>query len=334
MSKTARAAAVMDATGLGAAARRIGAWRGLLVITHHRIGEPSRSRLDWDLWSARPEDFAAQVRFLASNFELVDPEALGPDLVRARGRRVLLTFDDGYRDNYEVAYRVLREHGARGVFFITTGFIDGRATAWWDEIAWLVRASERREVAADGFLADPVAFDEPHRQGAVAALRRTCASLPGDRVDAFLDWLAGATGAPRRGPADSREDWMTWDMVREMRAGGMTVGAHTVTHPVLSSISLEDQRTEVHESMARLEQELGERPRLFSYPVGWRASFTDATKALVRDSGARLAFSNYGGFASRSNWDPYDIPRANLGVDTEAATFRAMTTIPQLFARW
>jgi hypothetical protein len=103
---------------------------------------------------------------------------------------------------------------------------------------------------------------------------------------------------------------------------------------VLSSISLEDQRREVLESMGRIERELGDRPALFSYPVGWRGSFTDETKALVRDSGARLAFSNHGGFASRSNWDPYDIPRANLGVDTDAAVFRAMTTLPQLFARW
>jgi len=314
--------------------RRIGAWRGVLVITHHRIGEPTDSRLDWDLWSARPDDFAAQVRFLSRNFELVDPGALGPEMARARGRRVLLTFDDGYRDNYDVAYRVLREHGVRAAFFITTGFLDGDATAWWDEIAWMVRASERRTVPADGFLDGTVEFDDPNRQGAVAALRRTCASLPGRDISGFLDWLSRATAVPRRDPADARADWMSWDQLREIEAGGMTVGAHTVTHPVLSSISLEDQRREVRQSIERIEEELGSRPDLFSYPVGWRGSFTDQTKALVRDSGARLAFSNYGGFVSGSNWDPHDIPRANLGVDTDAAVFRAMTTIPQLFARW
>ncbi|HEV3229146.1 MAG TPA: polysaccharide deacetylase family protein [Solirubrobacteraceae bacterium] len=333
MSKRARAARFLDVTGVGALLRRAGTWHGALVLNYHRIGEPSRSLLDWDLWSATREDFDAQVGFLARNFELLGAEELGPDVLRARGRHAVVTFDDGYRDNHSVAYPVLREHGVRATFFLTTGFLDGDATAWWDEIAWLVRTSERDHVDPDGWLEQVVRFDEPGRQQAVALLRRRCASLPGARVDEFLDWLAGATGGQRR-PADGHSDWMTWDMARELKRGGMTIGAHTVSHPVLASVPAEDQRREIERSLDRLEQELGERPRLFSYPVGWRSSFTPATKSLLRESGVRLAFSNYGGFPAPGNWDPYDVRRTNLSPDTSLSVFRATTTLPRLFARW
>jgi peptidoglycan/xylan/chitin deacetylase (PgdA/CDA1 family) len=333
MSKRARAAHVLDVTRLGAVLRRIGAWRGVLVLNYHRIGDPSQSLLDRDLWSARPDEFADQVAFLTRNFELVGAEELGPDLVRARGRHALVTFDDGYRDNYTVAYPILRDHGARATFFLTTGFLDGQATAWWDEIAWLVRTSERTEVGPDGWLDQAVSFDEPGRQRAVALLRRRCASLPGGQVGEFLGWLVDATGSRSRS-AERQAEWMTWDMARELKQGGMTIGAHTVTHPVLASVSAEDQRSEIEGSLRRLESELGDRPQLFSYPVGWRTSFTPSTKALLRESGVRLAFSNYGGYPSPANWDPYDIRRTNLSPDTGMSLFRATATLPQLFASW
>jgi peptidoglycan/xylan/chitin deacetylase (PgdA/CDA1 family) len=114
----------------------------------------------------------------------------------------------------------------------------------------------------------------------------------------------------------------------------MTIGAHTVTHPVLASVSPARQREEISRSLARLEEELGDAPRLFSYPVGWRSSFTEATKSLVRESGVSLAFSNYGGYPSPANWDPYDIRRTNLSPSLGGAGFRATATLPQLFARW
>ncbi len=55
----------------------------------------------------------------------------------------MVTFDDGYRDNYDLAFPVLKRHGVPGVFFITTGFLDQRRVAWWDDISWMVKTSSR-----------------------------------------------------------------------------------------------------------------------------------------------------------------------------------------------
>ena len=119
-------------------------WNGLLVLNYHRIGSPNGSLFDHDLWSATQDDFDEQVRLLAANFDVIGLDDLRPALddLCAGARRswqsrrfVMITFDDGYRDNFELAFPVLESHGVPGVFFITSGFLDSGRLAWWDEIA-------------------------------------------------------------------------------------------------------------------------------------------------------------------------------------------------------
>src|ERR1700712_5414321 len=119
--RRAMAAAALERSGLGALLRLAPAWRGLVVLNYHRIGSPGDSPLDRDLWNASIEDFDAQIGFLARNFDVIGPEDV---TARPAGRQVLVTFDDGYRDNHTAALPVLRAHGATATFFLTTGFLD------------------------------------------------------------------------------------------------------------------------------------------------------------------------------------------------------------------
>src|ERR1700755_1848024 len=136
--RRAIAAAALERSGLGALLRLAPAWRGLVVLNYHRIGTPGDTSLDRAMWNATVEDFDAQVGFLARNFDVVGPGEAGP---AADGRRVLITFDDGYRDNHAAAMPILRAHGATATFFLTTGFLDAPRLAWWDEVAWMVRGA-------------------------------------------------------------------------------------------------------------------------------------------------------------------------------------------------
>jgi PST family polysaccharide transporter len=126
---------------------------------------------------------------------------------------------------------------------------------------------------------------------------------------------------------------MTWDMVREMRRGGMAFGAHTVDHPVLARCSVARQRHEIAGSVARIRDELGERPTLLSYPIGSRSSFDERTRSCAREAGITHAFSFYGGHQRAGRLDPLDIPRTFVGPSRSRARFRAGVTLPRLFAR-
>ena len=145
----------------------------------------------------RVEDFDAQVGFLARNFDVVGPADTGT--ARRRGRQVLITFDDGYRDNHAAALPILRAHGATATFFLATGFLDRSRLAWWDEVAWMVRTSARerdlrrrrgRRARRPG----------PRRRRSPTLLDRAKA-LPGADLDGFLDRVAlGDRHGPRARP--------------------------------------------------------------------------------------------------------------------------------------
>jgi len=303
----------IERSGVGAVLSRVPAWRGVLVLCYHRIGRPGPGVNDPRLWSATQEEFDGQLQFLARHVQVVSGDELATALEEPRGRHVALTFDDGYRDNYELAYPVLRANGLPAVFFVATGFIDRPHVAWWDEIAWMVR--------------------ETDQEAATEALLDAYQQLPTERADAFLDRLAAQTGSGRANPIAASSTWMTWDMVREMQRGGMTFGAHTVDHPVLARCPPERQQQEIDDSVARLCHELGEPPKLFSYPVGGRAAFDDRTREALRDAGITHAFSFYGGHVSRGGFDPLDLPRAYVSPTISAARFRARVTLPRVFCR-
>ena len=314
--------------------RRVPAWGGVVALAYHRIGNSSGSPFDHGLWSASPEGFDAQVTFLKGHCDVIGLADLKDAVSTGRGRYALITFDDGYRDNYEVAFPILRRHNVPGVFFVATGFIDRPRLAWWDEIAWMVRTSTRRSIPAGKWLASDVEMDEPIRERAVRSLLRKYKVLNGDETDAYLDYVAEATGSERYAGESHRSMWMTWDMLREMKGAGMWVGGHTVNHPVLSRLPAERQRDEVGGCRRRIEQELGGKVSWLSYPVGGRTAFNDDTRGALRAEGFEVAFSYYGGYGRFDrNWDWYDVPRVGVETDVCDGEFRAVVTLPQMFAR-
>ena len=326
--RRAIAAAALERSGLGALLRLAPGWRGLVVLNYHRIGTAGDSPLDRDLWNASVEDLDAQVGFLARNFDVIGP---GDVTARPRGRQVLITFDDGYRDNHAAALPVLQAHGATATFFLATGFLDAPRLAWWDEVAWMVRTSTRDGLRVDGAA---VAFDEPARAAAVATLLDRAKALPGADLGAFLDRLALAAGTGRAPAAAAREQWMTWPMARDLLAAGMHVGGHTVSHPILARLDPGAQRAEILGCAARLRAELGIAMRWFSYPNGNRGSFDAHTRALLEEARVELAFSFDGGFVRPgAAWDPYDVPRIAVGPRTAGPAFAATVTLPHVFIR-
>lgn len=320
--------------GMNSIATRLPGWRGVLVLNYHRIGDRSSQPWDRSLWNASATAFDSQLATLAR-----DAEVVGPDDVEAamysqrRGRRVLLTFDDGYRDNYEIAYPLLRRHGLSATFFLATGFLDDPRVPWWDELAWMVRHARADALPAGDWLAEPLSLDRSAHETAIGTLTALYKTLRNERAEGLLDWVAATCGSGRCEAAQAAELFMTWDMARELRQAGMTIGGHTVSHPVLARIPVQRQIEEIATCAERLEGELGESMRWFAYPVGAVDTFTEDTKRILREQGVRLAFSFYGGLGRFSRWDPMDVPRVHVGQGYGPELMRAMVRLPQLFAR-
>jgi len=307
-------------------------WQGLLTLNYHRIGHPDDSPFDHGLWSSTHEEFARQVAYLAKNFDVVGIDDLDDVLKKRSGRHVMITFDDGYRDNYELAFPILRQHRTPATFFLTTGFLDQPKIAWWDEIAWMVHTSTRSGLDRNVWTIQPVDFTTPGSQDAINVLLSVRKSLKQMEADDYLDFLADATGSGRCPGHLAEQMWMTWDMVREMQIAGMGFGGHTVNHPVLTSCPPDDQDREIAECLARIESELREAITAFSYPVGSPAAFDEISRVCLQSRGCRWAFSYYGQYVSSGRFDRYDLPRVAIESDMSFGEFRSIVGLPQLFA--
>jgi peptidoglycan/xylan/chitin deacetylase (PgdA/CDA1 family) len=331
MGKKDLLAQVLQYSGVRSVLHAAGTWRGLVVLNYHRVGDPDGSLLDHGVWSASAAAFDDHLSRLARYCDVIGLKDLERALLDRRGRYALVTFDDGYRDNYEIAFPILRRHRLPAVFCLTSGFLDDQRVAWWDEIAWMIRSSRAAGLPENPWTGGPLEFDEPQRQHAIATLLTLFKRLPWEETEPLLDFLAGATGSGRCPVDVEGPTWMTWDMVREMRQAGMDIAGHTVTHPILARLSPEEQAFEVAQCKARIESELGEPIEGFSYPVGAPDCFDAVTQRCLERAGYRWAFSFSGGYAAAGQADPFNIPRVAVSPALSAARLDAL--LPHLFAR-
>ena len=120
--------------------------------------------------------------------------------------------------------------------------------------------------------------------------------------------------------------FLDWEEAREMSAGGMAIGSHTHSHPVLSQMPPEQQFQELSQSRALLRERLGVSADALAYPVGSANSFSERTRQLAREAGYRAAFSFHGGTNLPGMTRRYDIKRAGVG-DQSWPRFRVQAAI-------
>jgi peptidoglycan/xylan/chitin deacetylase (PgdA/CDA1 family) len=311
---------------------RLPARDSLLVLNYHRIGNPEEDLFDPGVFSATPDQFDDQISYLKQRISLVNLEEalafIGGSLKeKTRQCRVLLTFDDGYLDNYEVAYPILRSHGVQGVFFLTTSMVGSSQVAWWGHIAYLVKTARKRHFT----LRYPYHLDvDIDRKGLSNSIRNILKlyKMPENTDSARfireLEEVAEGDDLPQ-----PFRRFLNWDEAREMSRGGMAFGSHTHLHPVLSQLEPEQQFKELTESKAILEKQLGASGDVLAYPVGDMSSFTSQSMILAEKAGYRAAFSFYGGANLPGQTSPYDMKRIAINYQSRSR-FRVQTAMSRI----
>lgn len=307
-------------------------WQGIVTLNYHRIGDPDQTPIDPGVYSATPEQFEEQLKYLKVECDVIGVGDITDVLRQGSKRRcVLITFDDGYLDNYQVAYPILKQVGLPAVIFLTSGFLDQRVVSWWDEIAWIVKNSRQLELKLpDAWELEPFPLTNGQSRPAVLRLLRFAKLLPPESLQKLLNELAEAAGTGRAPQNSETAPWLTWDMVREMRRGGIDFGGHTVTHPVLSTCTSEQQHFEIMESKRRIEQEVGEPISVFSYPIGQPWSFNADSVRIAREAGYQYAFSFYPGY-STSGSNKFDMRRVAIEPRIQLQEIKAVVQMPRFF---
>lgn len=301
----------------------------LLVLNYHRIGNPDDDLFDPGVFSATADQFNDQISYLKRHLSPVTLEESLPFIdgsLKGNGRRcrVLITFDDGYLDNYEIAYPILRSHGMQGVFFLATSMVGSCHVPWWDHIAYLVKTARSRRFSLR-YPADlAVDIDENGLTQSLRAILRSYKRPDNANPARFIRELAEETKG--EDPPGTLRRFLNWDEAREMTRGGMAIGSHTHSHDVLSQLQPDQQYEELSKSRAILKNKVGVDAEVLAYPVGSKTSFTNQTQKAAQDAGYQAAFSFYGGTNMQGKTFPYDVARIGIG-DQSWNRFRVQSAV-------
>jgi peptidoglycan/xylan/chitin deacetylase (PgdA/CDA1 family) len=276
---------------------------GLCVLVYHRV-RPTADGLD--TWNLTAEEFERQMALLSSCFE---PLHLSDAVERLQSRSlprgaVAVTFDDGYADNAEAALPILKRHRVPATLFVSTGYLDG-GRMWNDTVVETVRAADGPvlDLCDWGLGALPLLTDA-QRRTAVLRITNQLKYLPPPQREARATELEARVGV-----ALPRNLMLGSEQVRLLRAAGMEIGAHTVTHPILAQLGAAAARREIVESRDRLVSLLREPVTLFAYPNGKPGrDYGPEHVQMVRKAGFRAAWSTAPGVAMHGA-DIFQLPR-------------------------
>jgi len=277
------------------------------------------------------DELERRLRHLQRHYGFVSIEQALP---RLRGEQagggipVLLTFDDGYRSFAEQVHPVVRRLRIPVALFVTTAAVGGSGI-WSDDVHHALPCPS-------------LATLELPRSGRALKL-----GTAGSRARAAEELVAELKLIPDRerrrivrelceragSQADRSRRMLTWDELRRLsRDGLITVGSHTMTHPILSRMGEQEAEREIRESKHELERELGVPVTALSYPNGCREDFTEQCERAAAGAGYRIAFSTMGGVA-HPRCDLYAVPRGCLARERWSRFVLQMAGMDELIAR-
>lgn len=234
-----------------------------LVLCYHRVGSggvPFYSNLD-------PAIFEEQIRFLRRSYRIVslDDVCRKLDAGGPPEQAVAITFDDGYRDLYNFAFPILRRYGVPATIYLTAAAIETGEISWYDRI-FVLAMSPQLDVLELDARRWPLSSPESRLQAATEIVQ-TLRQYPNNARKAACEDLERRSALSAQ-VLRVKDRMLTWTQVREMQSGGVSFGAHTMNHPVVSRLAPHEFDMELGDSRRLLENRLQAPVEHFAFPFG------------------------------------------------------------------
>jgi peptidoglycan/xylan/chitin deacetylase (PgdA/CDA1 family) len=280
--------------------------------------------------------FAKQMAYLSRRFAVLTPEEFTRRMTTRTpfpSSSCLITFDDGWRDNFTNALPILRDRKLPALVFLPVNFIAARRLFWREALTHLLvkvvqdvnanpgRATRFRTILSPAGLASVVDLKDAAPLPAIIDALDGLKPITDASGDGLLSAVAEELGV-RPESLDTVDEFMDWNQIAAMAAQGIAFGGHGADHRILTHVPTDVAAIEIDTSKRVIEERLGCVPSAFSYPNGsWRPDVANT----VRTSGYRLAFTTEPGTVSCDD-EPFTIRRVNIHE-------HSTDTIPMFLAR-
>jgi len=303
-------------SGIVLLARVARAWRGshrLVVLAYHSFSD-SIGYLDM---AVPPALFREQLRYLCGTFKVRSLSAVLAEWDARAGLKAdtaVITVDDGYADNFGPLTEAAVAFQSPCTLYLTTGCIDARRPTAVMQVMLAVHYASTSSVDLSEFGLGPMSIRTPmEKESAIRAIDGFLKPLSAGRRDEVIEALIEKSGNRDIVRLLGLSAMLTWDQIQLMHSAGVEFGAHTVTHPVLSSLDSAKVRDEICASVERVKEMLNVGTVDFAYPYGGRSEVNESVIEICRSSGARSAVMLVEG--SMPGSDFFRIPRAMVTTD-------------------
>lgn len=302
------------------------------ILAYHSINKISLRPLEIEQDTG---NFEQQVIYLKKNFQIISASEFlkyKNDGGQYPKNAVMITFDDGYRDNYINAFPILKKYNIPAIIFITTDPIETREPLFFDALRYAI-------INSPGFILDLRDFglsrymlDKENELLLLKAIRditefsKSKDSASKSRLihaiyeRLWLDWEE----------VKNKKIYLSWDEISEMAESGIEFGSHTKTHPLLSSLSFEECKAELIHSKKIIEQHIGRKVSFLAYPFGSRKDFNEMVEKAAKEAGYECAFSLCSDKNGMANNHSYTIGRKM--VDSHMSSKFSVNFCKPLFA--
>lgn len=309
----------------------------VVILAYHRVmelGDESRFPFDPELVSASPEEFRWQMQYLRRHWSPMTLAGL-LDVIDGRAelppRAVIVTFDDGFQDNYQYAFPILRDLGIPAAFFVATDYVDAAQTFWFDRVSHLLFSMPVGELALPRLGLRVQVDGVPSRRAASEQLVEALKRVPDPERRELVAELEVRYGRYADAGMQYLSRTLTSAQIHEMSRAGMEFGSHSASHPILARLDPASLRDELTRSRAWLEALLGKPVQILSYPNGLVPDISAAVISAARAAGYRLALAYLRGSNRIMGLDPFCLRRQPVERYLTRSYFMTMLNLAGLF---
>jgi peptidoglycan/xylan/chitin deacetylase (PgdA/CDA1 family) len=318
--------------------------RVAVILNYHRILDPNEEGRILSAMYVHPKAFETHLRYLAAEYQVVTMKDLltwHNNPTSTARPLCAITFDDGWEDNHRYALPLLKKYNLPATLFISTDFIGSRRTPWFYRLGTVLRAyaftSEERaiELLANegkdwseplrGWLGRPA----EQRHGKIEEVIEALKQLPAGELEQLAETLSNTRSRYSDSVNTNGQDMLDWQQVKDMKACGVEVGSHGVTHRILTRVPSSELMEEILESKNLIERSLGASIQGFSYPNG---DFSEEVEEVVMKAGYRYACTIRPGFVTPHD-NPFRLNRLLVHSDNTYSTALFACHLAGLFNR-
>jgi peptidoglycan/xylan/chitin deacetylase (PgdA/CDA1 family) len=310
------------------------------ILTYHRVCDISDLEgypFDIDLISADTANFSWQMEFIKANF---NPIHLSRVIEYLEGKcdlpsnPIVVTFDDGFDDVYTNAYPILKRLDVPATLFITTSFLEEEKTIWYERLAHFILQTNYKLVIPGLNFEIPESNDINLRRQYYSQLVEQLKLLPNGKRIELLNELYEKYRENYYSTSNDIRNLsrpLNWEQIFEMSKSIFEIGSHSLTHPVLTSLTNEDLKHELVESKNILESKLEIKIDTMAYPVGTEFAYDERVEIATSDAGYKLGLTYVEGRNNPKKLDCFALKRMHVDRDLPKDTFICKLALPLLF---